>query len=619
MTKEDQALVNFRRLITGKPLRSEEASHEKLPKWKALSIFSSDALSSVGYGPEQIIVTLAVPGLLIYGYFSYATLAVIALLTIVTLSYAQVARANPGGGGSYSIALHNLGELPALVAAAALVADYVLTVAVSISSGTEALVSAFPLLIGWEVTLDLIVLFVILTLINLRGVRESSNVFVWPTYFFILGIICMILAGLYNSFTGTSPIVPAESLERQQADWVVILLALRAFSNGCSSMTGIEAISNGVPMFREPSVNNAIRTTYIMSSLLAVMIAGISFLFLHYHLVPVENVTMLSQLAEQVFGRGWAYYYIQLTTMLILYLAANTAYNGLPPLLSIMARDSYVPRYLGERGERLGYSKGIVFLSLISAALIIVFQGNVEHLISLYAIGVFLSFTIAQSSLVVKWIREKSSGWISRTILNSFGACVTGIVVVVIATTKFSHGAWIVLIFIPSMIFIFKAIHRHYKTTAEQLRISTADFAEHLEIQNPKNLIIVPVSGITKIVAASIRYSKAMGGDVIALYIYTDEEEREKFEEKWNSLNIDVSLRLLYSPYRSIVQPILAYVNEIEMHRSIYHYITIVIPEFETAKWWHRILHNQTGWILRTLLILRENVIVSTLPYHLKK
>ncbi|XER08141.1 Potassium transporter KimA [Sporomusa rhizae] len=611
--------MNFRRLITGKPLRSEEASHEKLPKWKALSIFSSDALSSVGYGPEQIIVTLAVPGLLIYGYFSYATLAVIALLTIVTLSYAQVARANPGGGGSYSIALHNLGELPALVAAAALVADYVLTVAVSISSGTEALVSAFPLLIGWEVTLDLIVLFVILTLINLRGVRESSNVFVWPTYFFILGIICMILAGLYNSFTGTSPIVPAESLERQQADWVVILLALRAFSNGCSSMTGIEAISNGVPMFREPSVNNAIRTTYIMSSLLAVMIAGISFLFLHYHLVPVENVTMLSQLAEQVFGRGWAYYYIQLTTMLILYLAANTAYNGLPPLLSIMARDSYVPRYLGERGERLGYSKGIVFLSLISAALIIVFQGNVEHLISLYAIGVFLSFTIAQSSLVVKWIREKSSGWISRTILNSFGACVTGIVVVVIATTKFSHGAWIVLIFIPSMIFIFKAIHRHYKTTAEQLRISTADFAEHLEIQNPKNLIIVPVSGITKIVAASIRYSKAMGGDVIALYIYTDEEEREKFEEKWNSLNIDVSLRLLYSPYRSIVQPILAYVNEIEMHRSIYHYITIVIPEFETAKWWHRILHNQTGWILRTLLILRENVIVSTLPYHLKK
>ncbi|WP_371366078.1 Potassium transporter KimA [Sporomusa rhizae] len=611
--------MNFRRLIIGKPLRTEEAAHERLPKWKALSIFSSDALSSVGYGPEQIMVTLAVPGMLIYGYFSYAALAVVALLAIVTLSYAQVARANPGGGGSYSIALHNLGELPALTAAAALVADYVLTVAVSISSGTDALVSAFPFLIGREVTIDLAVLFVILTLINLRGVRESSNVFVWPTYFFVLGIICMILAGAYNAFTGTSPLIPAESLVRQQADWVVILLALRAFSNGCSSMTGVEAISNGVPMFKEPSVNNAIKTTYVMSALLGTMITGISFLFLHYHLVPVENVTMLSQLAEDVFGRGWGYYYIQLTTMLVLYLAANTAYNGLPPLLSIMARDSYVPRYLSERGERLGYSKGIILLSLVSAALIIVFQGNVEHLISLYAIGVFLSFTIAQTSLVVKWIREKGSGWISRTLLNSFGACVTGIVVLVIALTKFSHGAWIVLIFIPAMIFFFKAIHRHYKTTAEQLRISSADFAEQLEIHNPRNLIIVPVSGITKVVAASIRYSKAMGGDVIALYIYTDEEEREKFEERWHSLNVDVPLRVLYSPYRSIVQPILAYVNEIEMQRSIYHYITIVIPEFETAKLWHRILHNQTGWILRTLLILRENVIVSTLPFHFKK
>jgi len=302
-----------------------------------------------------------------------------------------------------------------------------------------------------------------------------------------------------------------------------------------------------------------------------------------------------------------------------LYLAANTAYNGLPPLLSIMARDSYVPRYLGERGERLGYSKGIFLLSLVSAALIIVFKGNVEHLISLYAIGVFLSFTIAQSSLVVKWVREKGAGWLSRTLLNSFGACITGIVVIVIAVTKFLHGAWIVLIFIPAMIYIFKTIHRHYMSTADQLRISTADFIEQLEVQTPKNLIIVPISGLSKVVAASLRYSKAMGGDVIALYIYSAEEEREKFETKWKSLNIDVTLHVLYSPYRSIVQPILGYVSELEMQKTIYNYITIVIPEFEPAKLWHRFLHNQTGWILRTLLILRENVIVSTLPYHLKK
>ncbi|HWR42771.1 APC family permease [Sporomusa sp.] len=612
-------MFNFQRLIIGRPLKTEEAAHEKLPKWKALSIFSSDALSSVGYGPEQIIVTLAVPGMLIYGYFGYATIAVIALLAIVTLSYVQVARANPGGGGSYSIALQNLGETPALVAAASLIADYVLTVAVSVSSGTDALVSAFPALIGREMSINLLVLFGILTVFNLRGVRESSNVFVWPTYFFILGIVCLIGTGVYKAFTGIAPIVPAESLVRQQADWVVVVLALRAFANGCSSMTGIEAISNGVPMFKEPGVKNAIRTTYFMALILGLMIAGISFLFMHYHLLPEENVTMLSQLAEQVFGRGWAYYYIQITTMLILYLAANTAYNGLPPLLSIMARDSYVPRYLGEKGERLGYSKGILLLSLVSAALIFVFNGNVEHLISLYAIGVFLSFTIAQSSLVVKWRRERDTGWISRVALNSFGACVTGIVVLVIAITKFTHGAWIVLVFIPAMIYILKTIHSHYLTTANQLRVSPEDFVDHLEIHNPKNLVIVPISGITKVVAASIRYSKTLGGDVIALYVYTDEEERRKFEEKWNSLNLDIPLRVLYSPYRSIVQPVLGYVSELEMHKSLYHYITIVIPEFEPAKWWHRLLHNQTGWILRTLLILRENVIVSTLPYHFKK
>lgn len=612
-------MLNFRKLIIGRPLRTEEGGHEKLPKWKALSIFSSDALSSVGYGPEQIMVTLAIPGMIAYGYFGVATIAVIALLAIVTLSYVQVARANPGGGGSYSIALQNLGETPALIAAASLVADYILTVAVSVSSGTAALVSAFPTLIGMEVTIDLVVLVLILTIVNLRGIRESSNVFVWPTYFFIFGILCVIGTGIYNALTGTGPVIPPESLARQEVNWIIIVLALRAFSNGCSSMTGIEAISNGIPMFKEPSVKNAVKTTYYMAALLGIMIAGISFLFMHYHLLPVENVTMLSQLAEEVFGRGWAYYYIQLTTMLILYLAANTAYNGLPPLLSIMARDSYVPRYLGEKGERLGYSNGILFLSLVSAALIIIFNGDVEHLISLYAIGVFLSFTIAQSSLVVKWTREKEQGWIYRTVLNSFGTLVTGIVVLVIAVTKFAHGAWIVMFFIPAMIYIFKTVHKHYVTTANQLRITPEEFLKHLEVNTPKTLVVVPIAGITKIVAETIRYSKSIGGDIRLLYIYTNEEERQKFEEKWERLNLDIPVDVMYSPYRSIVQPILSYVSELEMHKSFYDYITIVIPEFETAKWWHRLLHNQTGWILRTLLILRENIIVSTLPYHFKK
>ena len=609
----------FYRMIIGKPLRSEESAGEKLPKWKALSIFSSDALSSIGYGPEQIIVTLAVPTMLVYGYFSYAALAVIALLAIVTVSYAQVAKANPGGGGSYSIAMQNLGELPALIAAAALFADYVLTVAVSVSAGTQALVSGFPQLLGHEVLIDIVVLFIVLTIVNLRGVRESSNVFVWPTYFFIFGILSMILMGCYQAFTGNLPLIPSQSMVKQQADWAVVLLALRAFANGCSSMTGVEAISNGVPMFKEPEVDNAIKTTYIMSGVLGLMIAGISFLFMHYHLLPVDHATMLSQLAEQIFGRGWEYYYIQITTMLILYLAANTSYNGLPPLLSIMAKDAYVPRYLGAKGERLGYSNGILLLSIVAGLLIVIFNGDVEHLISLYAIGVFLSFTIAQTSLVVKWRREKSPGWIRRTVINGFGALVTGIIVLIIAVTKFVHGAWIVIVFIPAMIYIFKTVHRHYLNTAEQLRISVDEFKEHLNIGKAKNLIIVPMSGLSRVVAETLRYSKTIGGDIIALYIYTDEEERKKIEDKWQSLELGVPSHFIYSPYRSIVRPILSYVSELEMQKCNYHYITVVIPEFETAKWWHRLLHNQTGWILRTLLILRENVIVSTVPYHMKK
>lgn len=608
------------RFLIGRPLRSEEMSKEKLPKWKALSIFSSDALSSVGYGPEQIVLTLAVlPGLLVYSYFSYAALAVIGLLAIVTVSYVQVARANPGGGGSYSIALHNLGELPALIAAAALFADYVLTVAVSVSSGTQALVSAFPLLFEYEVAIDLFILFAILMLVNLRGVRESSNVFVWPTYFFILGILSMIGMGIYQAINGQAPLLPAEATVKQQFDWAIVILGLRAFANGCSSMTGIEAISNGVPTFKEPEVSNSIKTTYFMSGLLAVMLLGISFLFIHHQLLPLENVTMLSQLAEQIFGRSWAYYYIQLITMLILYLAANTSFNGLPPLLSIMARDSFVPRYLGSRGERLGYSNGIILLSLIAGLLILAFQGNVEHLISLYAIGVFLSFTIAQASLVVKWQRDRGQNWLGRAVINGLGAVVTGIVVIIIAITKFFYGAWIIILFIPFMVSIFRAVQRHYKNIADQLRITPEEFLDYMTLPKATNLIVVPVSGITQVVAETLRYAKSISDDVIALHIYTDEQEGQKIQQKWENWNIGVKIAMVYSPYRLIIQPILSFINQMEMHRCNYDYITIIIPEFETSKWWHRLLHNQTGWILRTLLILRDNVIVTTISYHLKK
>ncbi len=609
------------RMLIGRPLHNMELAHEKLPKWKALSIFSSDAISSVGYGPEQIALVLAVPGLLAYGYFDYVVLAVLLLLAIVTISYVQVARANPGGGGSYSVAKQNLGELPALVAASALFADYILTVAVSISSGTDALVSAFPSLLGNEVALDLVILFGILMLINLRGIRESSNVFVWPTYFFVIGMLAMIGVGAYNALTGTGPLIASESLVRRQFDSAMLVMFLRAFANGCSSMTGVEAISNGVPMFKKPEVDNAIHTTYWMSGLLGILLAGISFLILHFHLLPQPNVTMLSLLAETVFGRNWFYYYIQITTMLILYLAANTSYNGLPPLLSILARDKYMPRYLGYRGERLSYSNGIILLSVIAGLLIWFFNGNVENLISLYAIGVFLSFTIAQTGLVVHWRKERGDHWRKRAFVNGFGAIITGIVVLVIAETKFFYGAWVILIFIPIMVAIFKKIHGHYQDMADQLHLpmeSAVDLFAPAQTSG-KNHILITVSSLTNVVAQTIRYAKTVSGDISALYVATDQDEANKILTKWNSCGIDIPLTIVHSHYRLVIQPILDFIEKMEQEKNPEDYITVLIPEFETRKWWHRFLHNQTGWVLRTKLILRDDVIVTTIPYHLKK
>ncbi|MBP2650884.1 MAG: hypothetical protein H6Q74_1709 [Firmicutes bacterium] len=609
----------IRRFLIGRPLHNQEMSHEKLPKWQALATFSSDALSSVAYGPEQIMLTLAIPGLLAYGYLGPVAIAILILLAIVTLSYVQVAHANPGGGGSYSVAIHNLGEFPALTAAAALFADYTLTVAVSVSAGTAALISAFPEFIPYEIYIDLGVLFLVLMLVNLRGVKDSSTTFVYPTYAFIFGILALIGVGIYNAVTGTVPVIPAESMVKQQLDWSLFFLLLRAFANGCSSMTGIEAISNGVPMFKEPQVKNAAHTTFFMSGMLGVMFVGISFLIMHFHILPEENITALSVVAENIFGRGFMYYYIQITTMLVLYLAANTAYNGLPPLLSILAKDGYMPRYLGARGERLNFSNGIILLSAFAAVLIVIYNGDTEHLISLYAIGVFLSFTIAQSGMVVHWFKERKPWWHARAILNGFGAIITGIVVLIIAITKFFYGAWMVLIFIPITIKIFKAIRAHYNNVAEQLSLSNSGFAEILALPQATNLVIVPIASPTRVVAETLRYARSLSENVIALHITTDEVEGCKIEEKWSAWNPGVKLVTVYSPYRLVVQPVLDFISELEIHKCNYDYITVIIPEFETKKWWHILLHNQTGWVLRTLLILKENVVVTTIPYHLRK
>lgn len=610
----------LRHFLIGKPFHNEELSEEKLPKWKALAIFSSDALSSVAYGPEQILLVLSIPGLVAYGFLGPIALAILALLFIVTISYSQVAKVNPGGGGSYSVAIKNLGEIPALVAASALFADYTLTVAVSVSAGTVAIISAFPQFAHHEVMIDLLVLLGILMIVNLRGVRESSTAFVFPTYAFILGILMLIISGVYQALTGVAPIIPQESLQRQ-FDWTMLGLILRAFANGCSSMTGVEAISNGVPMFKKPEVKNAQVTTYLMSGLLGLMFLGITFLLMHYHINPLAEVTALSQLAEITLGRGWIYYYIQITTMLILYLAANTSFNGLPPLLSILAKDGYMPRYLGARGERLNFSNGIILLTIIAAILIVLYQGNIEHLISLYAIGVFLSFTIAQAGMVVHWHREKTSGWLPRAMLNAFGAIVTGIIVLIIGFTKFIYGAWLVVIFIPFMVKTFKQIKSHYMDMAEQLHLPVSELNPDIEanLKIGKNIVIMPIASPTLLVAETMKYAKSISTDILVINVVTDEATGQKNQAKWQNWNPGVELITIYSPYRMVNRPILNFINEVASKKNPEDFITVLIPEFETKKWWHRVLHNQTGFILRTLLILKENVIVTTIPFHLKK
>lgn len=609
----------LRRVLIGRPLHNRELAHERLPKWKALSIFSSDALSSVAYGPEQIMLTLALPGLIAYGYMAPVAISILILLAIVTLSYAQVAKANPGGGGAYAIAKQNLGEKPALIAAGSVFADYILTAAVSVSAGTAAIISAFPELSGWEVSIDIVVLFGVLMLVNLRGVRESSNAFVLPTYAFLAGILLLLFVGLYR-MAQAPYFIPPDSLARQQLDWSMLFLALRAFANGCSSMTGIEAIADSVPMFKSPESRNAAATTYWMAGILGFMFLGISALILHHHILPIIEVTALSQLAEQIFGRTPLYYYIQITTMLVLYLAANTAYNGLPVLLSIIARDGYMPRYLAQRGERLTFSNGIILLTIIAALLIVIYGGKIENLIALYAIGVFISFTIAQVSMVVHWRREKGAGWQLRVFLNGLGAAATGIVVAVITVTKFVYGAWLVLVFIPIMVTIFKRIRGHYNTMADQLHLPEECYAEgSAHFPQGKHLVIVPVASPTRIVYETIKYAKLIGDNIIAVHVASDDESEQKVRQKWQCWDPGVQLIVLRSPYRLLMRPLINFIEKKQREKGPDDFITVVIPEFETRKWWHRLLHNQTGWFLHTTLVLKENIAVTTVPFHLKR
>ncbi|MBB6443624.1 APC family permease [Bacillus benzoevorans] len=604
----------LKRLLIGRPLKSTELGEQKLNKAKALAILSSDALSSVAYGPEQILIVLVTISMAAFWYSLPIAIGVLVLLTALILSYRQIIFAYPHGGGAYVVSKENLGVNAGLIAGGSLLVDYILTVAVSVSAGTDAITSAFPALHEHNVLIA-IIFVVFITLLNLRGVTESATILAYPVYLFVIALFILIGAGLYQIAAGSvSP--ELHTPVGTPIAGISLFILLRAFASGSSALTGVEAISNAIPNFKEPAPVNAAKTLTAMGALLALLFSGIVVLAYYYGISPKEEVTVVSQIAEEIFGRNFMYFFIQGTTALILILAANTGYSAFPLLAVNLSRDKFIPRIFTVRGDRLGYSNGIIILGLLSILLIIAFQGQTEQLIPLYAVGVFIPFTLSQSGMMVKWIRERPAGWGVKLFINTIGALISFTVTIVFFLTKFAQ-VWPVIIFLPIIILTFYQIHKHYESVGEQLR--TASLVSSIPIAG--NVMIVPVAGITRVVENSINYAKSLKPDqIIAVNVAFDRESAKKLEEKWAKWQPEVRLVTLYSYYRSIIQPLSKFIDTIERKSSESHYqVTVIIPQFIPKKGWHNILHNQSSILIRTALLYRKNVVITTVPYHLQK
>ncbi|MNW49424.1 hypothetical protein D3C74_268400 [compost metagenome] len=604
----------IKRVLIGQPLKSAQLGEQKLNKTKALAILSSDALSSVAYGPEQILIVLMTIGAAAYWYSIPIAAGILVLLLALVLSYRQVIFAYPQGGGAYVVSKENLGVNSGLLAGGALLVDYILTVAVSISAGTDAITSAFPSLHPYNVLIACL-LVVVITVLNLRGITESASILAYPVYLFVLVIFIMIGAGLFQIMTGR---VSAElhAPIGSPVTGLTLFLLLRAFASGSSALTGVEAISNAIPNFRSPAPNNAAKTLAAMGLLLALLFTGIVWLAYYYGISPKPEETVVSQIASATFGRGFMYYAIQGITAMILILAANTGYSAFPLLAVNLAKDKYIARMFTVRGDRLGYSNGILFLAVASILLIIVFKGQTEHLIPLYAVGVFIPFTLAQTGMLIKWYREKPDGWKVKLTINAVGALISFTVMMIFFITKFPQ-VWPALIFLPAIVVVFHKINKHYESVGDQLRISTCEPEAPIE----GNVMIVPVAGITHVVENTLNYAKSLSPDqLIAVYVAFEKDAEKQFEEKWNQWQPDVRLVTLYSQYRSIIQPLSKFVDTVEHKAKESNYrVTVLIPQFITKKRWHNILHNQSSLLIRSFLLHRRDVIITTVPYHFKK
>ena len=612
-----------KQFLLGKTLPTSAHDEERLTKAAALAVLSSDALSSVAYATQETLLVLvaAGSGAGVLGFSLPISLAIVLLLVIVTLSYRQTIRAYPKGGGSYIVARGNLGLLPGLVAGASLMIDYILTVAVSVSAGIDNFVSAVPFLRPFTVELCLFAIFLIM-LANLRGVKESGRIFMVPTYAFIVSIFVLVGVGLFNQVTGQLTPIPAGETVHKVTEELGLFLILRAFAAGCTALTGVEAISDGVLAFKPPEWINARQTLLYLGIILGAMFLGITYLAHIYQLVPSESETVLSLLSRQIFGGSSPLYYflILFATPAILLLAANTSYADFPRLCYFLARDGFLPRQLALLGDRLVYSNGILLLSICAAVLIVIFRGDTTAIIPLYAVGVFTSFTLSQAGMVIHWYKGKSRGWQASALMNGLGALSTAIVLVVVVWTKFALGAWVVVIAIPLLVWLFGSIRKHYQYVADRLSIqelAPRSYMARPKGENATHPAIVVVGQLHRGTVEALDYARSIGDEVVAVHVDTGSTNREKLRTRWQELESDIDLHILESPYRSVVTPILNFVNDFEdQHPGVLS--TIIIPAFVPRRWWESVLHNQTTLFLKAALRTnKKSRVVTTVRYYL--
>jgi amino acid transporter len=632
-----RALRRLRRTLIGRPIRSENEHHERLSKVMGLAAFGTDNISSSAYATEELMRVLMLAGSAALFLTMPLTVAVVVLLVVVVISYQQTIKAYPKGGGSYIVSSDNLGVIPGLVAGSSILVDYVLTVAVSVSAGVAALTSIFPAIYA-ERTLVAVVAVAVIAWANLRGLRESGMLFIFPVYAYLGSMLIVIGYGLFRYLTGDMPVYvppPDEGAGLHAAEGVQalgVLLVLRAFASGAVGLTGTEAIADGVAAFRAPESKNARIALVVMASCFATLFVGISFLASWLHIIPdpSEVETVNSQLVRSLVGAGAFHFVIQVVTAVLLVLAANTAFADFPRLASFMARDKFLPSYFGFRGDRLAFNNGIFALALVAAILIVIFQGSVTNLIPLYTVGVFIAFTLSQAGLVARWWRERGPGWRLRLAVNAAGAITTLVVAIVVGVTKFALGAWVVLVLIPALVFLLLGIRRHYRQVADELVITgnEAQTIPELDAARLQHTVLIPVGDVNRAILRAVAYARSLTGQVepapgarsniIGVHVTDDREAGERVKERWDRAGMGIPLVVLQSPYRSLLGPLVTYIDALTRQRPDgTAVVTVLLPEFLPAHWWEHLLHMQTALRLKGSLLFRPGTVVTSVPYHL--